>query len=205
MRITNLQADGTPATGSEDAYVTDALVTCTPTPVYADGDELEQKNACGEVVVNFVGDDSFKRIDLAIQVATPDPYLATFLSTGSTIEGTGADAGRIGFKAPPIGVVSSNGVSIELWAKRIDDGVLDADSPYFHVVFPRVKNLRMGDWVHGNQPWLPNFSGRAYENPNFYDGGFNDVGYTADRVMSYFPTATLPTASCGPIATEQTS
>jgi hypothetical protein len=196
LRVAKLLASGIPEPGASNLYVTDALVTLTATPVYVDGDEIEQKNAAGAVCVNYVGDDSFKRIDLSIQMCTWDPYLGAWFSDGDTL--TAFDGGRVGYAGPSIGVVGTTAVSIEVWTNRIDDGSLDTESPYCWHAYPRVKNLRISDWTHENGALLPTFTGRAFENPNWYDGPLNDWTAASDRCHQWVPTDTLPTAACGP-------
>jgi hypothetical protein len=175
--------------------VSDALVSLGISAVYTDGDEIEDKNACGVVGVNYRAADSFKRLDVNIELLTPDPYLQEMLSGGTLLDpGGGAP---MGFAAPPIGEVTGNGVSVELWANRIDDGDLDLNYPYAWWVYPKLRNLRIGDYSHENGANHPVFSGQAVENANWYDGPLNDWPNDSDRVAQWVPTNTIPTVSCG--------
>jgi hypothetical protein len=193
MRVTRLAANGAPLVGVDSAVVTDSLVTLTATPVYTDGDEIEQKNACGVVCVNYRSADTFKRLDVSLPVCSPNPYLLELLSGGGIL----TDTDRIGWAAPALGPVVGDGVSIELWSLRIDNGALDADSPYGLWVLPRVNNLRIGEFAFGNNPLLPTLTGQAYENPNWALGGFDSwpTGVASDRVIQYAPTADAPPAA----------
>lgn len=193
IRVARLDTDGTPLAGLTGMYVSDALVTATFTPVYTDGDEIEDKNACGVVGVNFRGDDTFKRGDFSLQIITPDPFLSEMLSGGELLDVPGLPAG---FQAPPIGAVTGNGVSIELWSKRIDDGDLDADFPYAHWAYPKLRNLRMQPHTHANASLQPAFSGQSVENANWYDGPAGDWPADSSRCYQWVPAATLPTPSC---------
>lgn len=195
IRVTRLEANGVPDPGADNLIVSDALTTLTITPVYSDGDEIEQKNACGNVCINFQGDDSFKRADLELTICTHDPFLMEMLVSGSDVLTDGA---RRGWAAPPIGPITGNGVSIEVWAKRIDsDGTLDVDAPYAWWVLPRVKNLRHGARSFANEAALPTFTGRAVENPNWYDGPLNDWPAASDRAYQWIEATSIPAASCG--------
>ena len=195
IRVARLDTNGVPLPGANNLYVSDALVSMAFTPVYTDGDEIEDKNACGAVKVNYRSPDSFKRGDVTLQLTTPDPFLEEMLSGGDVLD---AGGGRPkGFAAPPIGTVTGNGISIELWAKRIDDGDLDADFPYAHWAYPKIKNLRMGDHTHENASNLPQFSGQALENANWFDGPVGDWDAESDRVYQWLPVAGLPTPTCG--------
>lgn len=193
IRVARLDPTGVPQPGATNLYVSDALVTMGFTPVYTDGDEIKDKTACGIVGVNFKGDDSFDRGDVSLQIITPDPFLSELLSGGDVLDVVGLP---VGFAAPPIGPITGNGVSIELWAKRIDDGDLDANFPYAHWAYPKIKNLRLGDHTHANASLQPTFTGRALENANWFDGPTGDWPADSDRVYQWVPTATLPTATC---------
>jgi len=195
IRVARLDTNGVPLPGANNLYVSDALVSMGFTAVYTNGDEIEDKNACGIVAVNFRGPDSFKRGDVTIQLTTPDPYLVEMLTGGDVLDGA-AGGDPKGYAAPPIGEVTGNGVSVELWSKRVDDGDLDADWPYAHWAYPKIKNLRIGDHTHQNGSLLPQLSGQAYENPNWYDGPVGDWPATSDRVYQWIPAQTMPTPSC---------
>ena len=194
IRVTALAADGGPLPGDDTMYVSDALTKLTLKPVYTDGDEIEEKNACGTVGVNYKGDDTFKRCDIDLELLTPDPYLHTLLASGGELLTAN---GGVGFAYPPLGAVTGNGVSIELWAKRIDDGSLDATNPYAWWVLPRIKNLRLGDREFSATAQKSPFVGQALENDFWYDGPLNDFDAASDRVAQWIPTDTLPTPTCG--------
>ncbi len=189
LRVTILEPSGVPLPGAGNVYTTDTLTELTATPVYEDADELTEKNACGTVCVNFTGDDSLKRADVALTICTHDPYLLAMLSDGDVL----TDSGLHGFAMPPIGPLTGAGVSLELWSKRIDDGDLHDEFPYAWWVLPRVKNLRMGARTFSNGTALPQFTGRAGENPNWFDGPLNDWPVASDRIIQWFPVAALPT------------
>lgn len=194
IRVALLTATGAPSVGASNMYVSDALVAFTFTPVYTDGDEVEDKNACGTVKVNYKSPDSFKRGDVSIELVTPDPFLTAWLGGGALIPASGGVPA--GAQAPPIGAITGNGVSVELWTKRVDDGDLDATYPYAHWAYPKIKNLRIAPHTHGNSPLHATFTGQAYENLLWGDGPLNDFDVDSDRVYQWVPTATLPAATC---------
>ncbi len=196
MRVTNLDQNGVPTPGTDQMYVTDAYTKVGIKPVYSDGNEIEVKNASGVTCVQYRSPDTFKRADIEIELCTYDPYLQAMLS-GGTVETLNTN--RVGWNAPAIGeVADTGGLSIEVWGRRVDDGEENADYPYMWFVYPRVKNLQMGDFEHGDDALMPKFSGQAYENDNWFDGPTNDFPLAvSSRVVNAAPTSTLPVAQVG--------
>lgn len=188
MRVARLGPDGVPLPGAHNLYVTDALSELSMTPVYKDGDEIEETNACGAVAISYLGPPTFKRADIALTIMTPDPYLQQLLGGGAVL----TDGGVHGYAWPAIGVIGGDGISIELWSKRIDNGALATDYPYMWTALPRITNLKHGQRTYNNGAQLPVFSGQALENPNWYDGPLNDWPVASDRVSQQFPVNALP-------------
>lgn len=194
LRVCKLDSNGVPSPGANKLYVTDAFASLTATPVYVDADEIEEKNGCGEVAINYKGDDSFKRLDVELQIHTHDPYLAEMLGLGTVLTSGGVN----GYAVPPIGALTGNGVSVEVWAKRIDSGALHAEYPYAWWVLPKVQNLRHGTKTFNNGAHIQTFTGQAVENENWYDGPLNNWPVASDRALQWFPTASMPAVVCGP-------
>jgi hypothetical protein len=196
IRVAYLDSSGVPRPGSNNLYVTDALTEMKVTPVYEDGDEITEKNACGRVVINYKGDPTLKRGDGTLSIFSQDPYLTTMLGGGEVL----TDSGLHGFAFPQIGVINTQDISIELWSKRIDDGELHDEFPYAWWVFPRVSRVRHAERTFNSGPNVPAFSMELYENPNWFDGPLNDWPVSSDRLAQWFPTTGIPTISCGPQA-----
>lgn len=200
MRVCRLDSNGVPTPGANNLYVSECFTKVSISPVYTAGSEIEEKNAQGVVCVNYIGADTFKRADIQIEMCSPDPYLSALLSGGTVL----TDGGKTGWAPPALGAVPlTTSLSIEVWSRRIDDGELDADSPFGWWVYPRVRNLKVEGWEHGDSALLPMFSGQAYENPNWLDGPLNDWPVDSTKVFQYMPTtyATLPSPSASGLET----
>lgn len=197
IRIAKLDPSGVPLPGAGNLYVTDALTVLTLKPVYLDGTEITEANASGKLCLDYRGDDSFRRVDVEIEVCEPDPYLEHLLS-GAALLDLGGDVPP-GSAAPAIGPLTANAVSIEVWAKRINDGDLDADYPYAWWALPKIRNLRTGDKKLANEANKPTFTGQGLQNPNWYDGPNNDWPSASDRAWQWVPTtaATIPAVTSG--------
>lgn len=196
MRVSRLDANGLMLVGSNNMYVSNALTKITRTPQYEDGDEIKQKNGCGAICLNYQAPPSYLRDDITIELCTVDPQLMEML-IGGTVLTSGV---RVGQAAPAIGVISQqaqNGVSIEVWAKRIRNGVVDSTNPYAWYVFPKVTNLKLTNANHENAAHLPAISGQMYENVNWYNGPLNDWPAASDKTWQWLPWPTAPESSCG--------
>ena len=196
VRVTNLDSNGVPHPGANSMYTTNAFTKITINPVYEDGTELSPKNACDSPAFSYKGPSYFKRADFDIELINQDPYLAAMLGAGTVI----TDGVVNGFAYPAIGVVDTNGVSIETWAKRIDAGDLHANYPYARWAIPKVKHLRIGSRDFSATEQKNIFTGQALENVNWFDGPLNDWTVASDRVAQWMPVAALPASVCGPVA-----
>lgn len=192
--VTRLEADGSPDAGANNRYISDALTQLVTTPVLSEGDEFEVKNACGAVCVNFKDCDKLKRLDLTLGLCYPDPELLEILA-GGTVLTSGA---AVGYAYPEIGAASCpNGVSVELWVKRVDSaGALDATFPYERYVIPRAYFFH-GGRTFENGPITVELTGYAIENDEWLDGPQNDWPVASNRVIQSLPVATVPSAVCG--------
>lgn len=193
-RVSRLDpGSGVPLPGANNLYVSDALVSLEFSWEVEDGEEINEKNACGVTMVNDKAPDSLKFGTVTITLITPDPQLGEMLSQGTVLTSGGA----VGLAAPPLGEVEDAVVSVELWTKRIRDGKIDTTFPYGWWVYPWLTNLRPDDHTHENAALSSVFVGQAYENDNWANGPLNDWPTTSDRVYQWIPTASKPDAACG--------
>lgn len=193
LRATRLDGAGVPQPGSNNMVTTNVMSRLAITPVYADADEIEEKNACGAVFLSYKGNSSFKRADFELEILAPDPALVELLTNVDALAG----ADRYGNNAPPIGEVEGVRFSLEVWAKRIRNGALDVSFPYARWVFPFCTASRVGAFTFENAATKFTLTGECYENTNWYNGPLNDWSVASDRVWQWMPVATLPSTACG--------
>lgn len=193
LRAARLDNNGVPLPGANNLLVSDAMVSMGITAELSEGEEFELKNACGVDLAPFKDCDRLKRLNVSLSIGRPDPPLCELLIGGTVLN----DAGDVGYAFPRLNEsICRNGVSIELWAKRITSGgVLDPAAPYAWWVFPRV-DLQFNAATFENGPLTTEFEGFAVENTNWFNGPTNDWPMDSDRVAQWIPTQTLPTAAC---------
>lgn len=194
LRVAELDANGVPTPGMDTLITVDSIVELTVTPVVREGQTITELGGQGTPCIDYQGDDSIVRADIAITVCDNNPHVLRALGRGTVL----TDAGVNGYAWPSLGPVPADRVSIEYWAKRIEDGDLANENPYAWWVLPKVTNLRQGPITANNGAQRPTFTGRAFENPNWFDGPLNDWPVESDRFLQWFPVPELPVVSCEP-------
>lgn len=168
LRIVRRDATGAKVTGATAGYVTDAMARLTITPDIEDGQEFQEKNACGSFIINSRDRDLIKRFDLELDLLIPDPEISELLTADALIVSGG---NNIGAQGPALGVApTDNGVSIEWWTKAILTGsVAGTGGAWFHWAAPWTY-WRPSDKEFSNAPLITKYVGYAIENPNFGTG-----------------------------------
>jgi hypothetical protein len=183
LRVTRLGPDGATVTGTPcDVYLSPGFITATFTPAYSTGDEIEVKNAAGEVCVYFKMPDTLKNVGLNLAICDPDPVLTEMLVGGDVLTaGFGdalappgtedGDSAAIGYAAESIGIEANPyGVSIEVWAQAVVGGKAANTAPYWHYVFPYATFRLDGDRVLENGALATVFVGTGGGNAAFGTG-----------------------------------
>lgn len=195
-RVARLETSGIPDPGATNLVVSDSLIQVTFSPVIEAGDEITLKNGCGTLVTSAKRPDSIKRWGVQLNFATPDPYLHEMILGGAVLtSGT-----RVGYGFPELGELASGEVSLEFWARRVDeDGNDDPDYPYARWVFPRCKDFVPGERVLQNAGHESPISGFATQNLNWFDGPANDWPVASTKAVQWLPVdaADVPVATCG--------
>jgi len=94
------------------------------------------------------------------------------LPTTDTTAGPGTGTG---YGIPVMGTVGNpNGVSIEMWEKRIINGSQAADYPYWRIIYPMVKGMHTLPRDYTNANLQTTMEGQAFQNPNFSTGPMGD-------------------------------
>lgn len=195
LRIANLEPNGVPDPGAGNVYVTDAMVELGFELELSTGDDLEQKNGCGDICLAFRDCDRLKRLNMTMQICRPDPEIFAMTTGGETqVDGETVK----GFAPAAVGAVCPNGVMIEAWTKAWDTSAQAVDHPYWRWVFGKT-TWQPGPTTLNNGLLVPTLTGFGYENPNAHDGPANDIpSYVdTDRLYVVFRDTSMPEATCG--------
>jgi hypothetical protein len=189
LRVAKLDSDCSPTGGADSGVVSAAIVSATVSPEVVEGEEKEAKNGCGRVLATVTDPDVIKRYNItALDILTQDVELKYILFGGQVITGKvgGSYAGEnIGWASPGPDTTAYNGVYLEIITQAFAEGAGDCatsaggHTPYVGHIFGKVK-LVPGDRDFGSDIQNLTATGKAFQNPNLFDGPWNDwpaVGY----------------------------
>jgi hypothetical protein len=92
MRISTLDVNGYVDPGA-NTYTTSQLIKAALTPVLATGDDIEVKNANGDLVVSAKHGDIPKYYTVSLEMGTPDPAIEQICCGGTLLSSTAAALG----------------------------------------------------------------------------------------------------------------
>lgn len=180
LRVAKLSATCSPAAGANNGAVSTGLLTMTRSSEVEEGTEFAFKNGCGTTVAYAKDPDNVKRFNLSGELLVMDAELFEIMFGGSLlVADVGEDFAGTNFGyASPLGAVSGNGVSLEIWTQTVfgigGGCTTDATAPsYVRHVFPRVL-FTEGDQVFENDQLHKTFTGQAFANPAWGNGPWND-------------------------------
>lgn len=191
VRVAALDSDCTPTGGTNGGIVTAGLVTLTADPDVEEGTVYEQKNACGDILYTYEKDDVVKRYNVSGEFGFSDFEMMALLFGGTTILGAaaGAFAGKVIGMADRLYTAGRrNGVYLEVITTAIAEGAGDcvvsgaATPAAIGHIFGKVR-LTPGSLNFADDIKRVAFTGKATNNPNLFNGPWNDypgAGYAAN-------------------------
>lgn len=198
LRISKLDASGTPTLGAGNQVVSDALIKLGWKYLINAGTKIDQENGSGNVCLTYQGDDTIDGVQLDLDLCILDDDLIC-LATGATPVTIGGVVR--GNAIPAVGVPLSSRVCIEAWslAWATDAQAVNGSTPlYHHWVWPSV-GCRVDDSSIANAAYSQPITGRGRGNPNIYNGPNNDLpaNVFTSAMGRFVDTAALPAATCG--------
>lgn len=195
LRVARLHDDGTLDPGTENLYVSDALISIGTSPEIETGQEIVQRNGSGEICVYVSGDDEIKRYNLTLTLCQLDSELIEML-TGATLITVGGIT--VGLQMPKIGDDKPR-VCMEAWSEaRTSRQQASEDGAvlYWHWVWPNVK-WTIGDFTLDEGVLNVPLTGKAEENDSMGTGPAADWPALITAAQAWFLDDEIPDAVCG--------
>lgn len=172
MRITKLDACGTPVTGPKSRLVTDGFISVEGTVEVEDGQEYKQKGANDKFIFNSRGRPLIKWLNLTISFGRviPDAYN---LTTGSPLEMNDAAVPEaVGFR------VRENvfaDFALEVWTSLEGQPCVGQQS-YGYMLLPWVTDAIPGDYnIQNDTITFPLKSARTHRDSQWGVGPYNVI------------------------------
>ena len=193
LTVSQLNADGTPKTGTTTAWVTNSFMKFGFTPQYTSGTEIEEKGADGNVCVYYRTADVLKSVNFTLTICAPDPELTELLTGGTLLtDGTGT----VGYASADIGIDGTpDGVAFEVYSKAVVAGRPAVVNPFWRWVFPFAKMKFSGDRTMENGSMGSAFEGWGYGNAQYGLGASGDWNFPTAAPFQYARVATHPTGN----------
>lgn len=143
MRVTALDECGNvPDSPANQNVVTSGFVTVGLTAVIEEGDDIIQKNANGDLVVNDRSRNQFKRWDVSAEFAEVNPALLSLMTNARLEEDW--EANVVGVRQPEGGTTGA--FALEVWTGVPGtDCVPDEATKYGYLLLPFVVGGPLGD------------------------------------------------------------
>lgn len=194
VRVTRVDAVGTPIAGPNNVYVSDAPVMLNITPDILAGESKDLKGGCDQLLATYRGQDITKRFNLELDTGVISPALEEMLC-GGTVVLSSTDPIGVNFPAP-CGTQQPY-VAFEAWQDLWDCDHQPSDPyPYRRWVFPSSRWVRGAETAQ-NDFSQPKFTGFSVANPNWGTGIFGDLTEAVGANGQWIYDTVLPTAACG--------
>lgn len=201
IRVTALDATGAPATGTTTSYVMESFIHVSFTPNYDTGTEVTQKNASGQICVEYKSPDTLKNVTLEVSICEPDPEFTALLCGGTLLTDTGATPQSVGWAPAAAGTdPNPNGVALDVWSYAVQNGRRAGTNPFFRWLFPSTKLQPSGARVIEDGLLANVYSGDGVGNSAYGTGPGGDWAWVSDRPYQYARVPTAPTGQTGYVA-----
>jgi hypothetical protein len=213
--MAKLDADCSPLGGVDSGIVSAGIVTMTAEPEVEEGTVAEPKNGCGRILATVSDPDIIKRFNITGgEIAFHDVEMQELMFGGGLVKGkaSGSYANEnIGWYSPGTSSPNPRGVYLEVITQTFAEGLGDCAGaaadfpPYVGHIFGKALLVR-GSINFANEVTNVTFTGKAFQNPNLFDGPWNDypgIGYIPNAPYSTVGyseaeyNAILAVAGCG--------
>jgi hypothetical protein len=204
-RVTLLDDDGTPHSGTGNYYVSDKHVSIAVTSDVEEGQRRTVRSGCDCVVVTNRGADALLGYTFELVDGVWEPAMQALMLGYQALEDTSDDPVVIGYNVSGDQLVCGGTqarVALEAWAYAWDGAGQDADLGLIHYVWPLTK-WQVAPYTLSVDPTTPTLTGFSLRNDNWtspYADAPLDGTYAVnvDFFAAYMEDLdNLPDASCG--------
>lgn len=149
LRATRVGRCGLPLPGPRNTFVTKGFIEFQLERETSDGDDIEMKNASGEVCATDRTDDQFKRYNLTLSLCGIHPEFLNLMTDQAMV--TGAD-GEVDGILTQTGGSGNASFALELWAGT--GGGDDCEAPDDDAIFDTIEGGEAWEGWYLLLPWV---------------------------------------------------
>lgn len=204
-RVTLLDDDGTPHSGTGNSYVSDKEVSLAVTSDVEEGTRRTVRSGCDCVVVTNRGADALLGYTFELVDGVWEPAMLSLMLGYDPIHDTSDDPVIIGYNVSGDQLVCGGTqarVALEAWSYAWDGAGQDADLGLIHFVWPLTK-WQVAPYTLSVEPTTPTLTGFSLRNDNwaspYGDEPVDGTGVVNVDFFAMYMAALdeLPDASCG--------
>jgi hypothetical protein len=185
VRLTRLDACGSPIVGSCSTVVSECFVSVTLSGEYESGTEYTQKSAWGELCITDKDPDQLKRVNVSINFAEINPDSLDIVTDSTPVVDSGSTVGATWGTA-----VNYSAFALEVWTKATGLACSTTAPQWGYFLIPFIKNGKLdGDLTIQNDVLTMSVMGEAFPAPDdgTGDSTWDTSPYTPNPFLVAFP------------------
>lgn len=173
-RLTRVDTCGRPVTGADSVVATDGYISIAYKPNISEGDDIEVKNACGQICIADKAKDQVKWVDLEIAFCGVDPDAVSLITGFPLAQDYAGD--NVGFEVVGSSSPQASGFALEAWSEIPNAGACAPGSlgQWGYFLTPWVVDGMITDFTLENGAATFTFTGRTHAG-SLWDVGPHDV------------------------------
>lgn len=200
LRAVRLDANGAFLTGADNAVVWAGLTRLSSTPELIDGEQIRQRNGCGDIMIAYDDDDRYTGLGrLTMTLSQLDWELIQALAGGTLLTDGGGNT--VGYEPPTSESALPNGAAVEVWGWAWDVSepkVNDAGERVYHRRGYPLTKWTVREVPQENGPTLYQMQGKWRANSNFGTGPAGDwPAAITEGGAEFLDETDMPEATCG--------
>lgn len=195
IRLTLLDSLGNVDAGPDNSYVSDRIISVSPSPDVEAGTTSTLVGGCDCTLGDYRGNDKLKRFLFSIETGSLEFAMLNLMIGGTLISDAGDPIG-IGWPGPIECGSAPPNVAFEFWTKHWVDDSQDATWPWLHHCYPSTYWM-IGEATYENDFARPVLNGFSRQNLQWGQGPYGDgPGFDIRRGGVWLSADALPTATC---------